>query len=83
MDIGSIQKSFLHIALGNVYLDYENALVKSNLETLEERRTKICLKFAKKSAKHPKHRNWFVENHPPGPATRSEKTPYISPLCRH
>ena len=82
VDIERIQNSFLHIALGNCYLDYENALVKSNLEALEERRTKLCLNFAKKSAKHPKHKHWFVENNPPGPATRSEKTTYISPLCR-
>ena len=37
IDIELIQKSFLHIALQNCYLDYENALFKSNLEVLEER----------------------------------------------
>ena len=32
------------------------------LESLEERRHKLCLKFAKNAVKHNKHSKWFVPN---------------------
>ena len=37
----------LKIILGVEYQNYDDALVKLNLETLEKRRMNICLKFAK------------------------------------
>ena len=80
MDIERVQKSFLHIALGDRYVNYENALSVGKLETLEERRKTLCINFAKKAAKHPKHRNWFVPES--GPNTRSEKTTYKAPTGR-
>ena len=43
LDIERVQKSFLHIALGNMYINYESALDRMNLETLKERITNICL----------------------------------------
>ena len=49
----------LHIILGQKYENYENALKITNLHTLEARRDKLCLKFAKKAEKHMKHKNWF------------------------
>ena len=81
-DIERVQKSFLHILLGSQYICYKSALAKVQLETLEERRTSICEKFAMKAAKHPKHRTWFEVNAPSGPGTRSEKSKYKPPLCR-
>ena len=48
--------------LGDAYNDYENALDILGLESLEERRNKLCSKFALKSAKHTKHKNWFKPN---------------------
>ena len=81
-DIERVQKAFLHIALGQAYLSYENALKISKLETLEYRRENLCLKFAKKAAKHPKHCHWFVETDPDAPDTRSIKQKYQEPLCR-
>ena len=41
-DIERVQKSFLQIALGKKYCGYENALELCELETLEERRLKLC-----------------------------------------
>ena len=81
-DIERVQKSFLHIVLGLNYINYDKALMKSSLETLEVRRTNLCIKFAKKSAKHPKHKHWFSLNTLSGPKTRSDKPDYKPPLCR-
>ena len=61
-EIERVQKSFLHIALGENYCNYEDALKTTNLESLEERRILLCTKFAKKSAQHPKHKTWFQPN---------------------
>ena len=68
-----VQKSFLHIALGDSYGNYENALSKSKLETLEERRKHLCIKVAKKTtAKHQKHRNWFIPESRPNTISLKE-----------
>ena len=48
LDIERVQKCFLHLTLGNLYTSYEAALEIVGLETLEDRRTSICLKFALK-----------------------------------
>ena len=80
--IERVQKSYLHIVLGAQYHSYESALKTANLESLEERRTQLCLKFAIKASKHPKHQNWFVGNTPSGADTRSEKVNFRPPLCR-
>ena len=61
-DIERIQKTALHIILGDYYHSYVNALDIVGLESLEARRHKLCLKFARKAAAHPKHRNWFKLN---------------------
>ena len=42
LEIERVQKSFLHIALGNSYKTYESALEITGLETLENRRLKLC-----------------------------------------
>ena len=56
-DIERVQKSFLHIVLGHMYLDYESALIRTDLETLQSRRKALCLKFARKASKHGKHKH--------------------------
>ena len=62
VDIERVQKSALHIVLGNGYISYDNALKISNLETLEKRRDKLSLKFALKAEKHQKFKKWFKLN---------------------
>ena len=62
IDIERVQRSALHIVLGNEYVSYKLALQKFNLDTLEQRRVKLCLTFAKKAEEHPKHHNWFKLN---------------------
>jgi hypothetical protein len=81
VNIERVQKSFLHIAIGGTYVDYKSALEKTDLETLSIRRTKLCSKFAVKTAKHPVHNHWFVKSQP-GPNTRSDKPKFKPPLCR-
>ena len=38
---------------------YEDAMDLLECESLNERRDSLCKKFAKKSARHPKFKNWF------------------------
>ena len=79
LDIERVQKAFLHIALGDDYQGYAEALNKSNLESLEERRTQLCTTFAKKDFEAPKTpimvsaQSWYswYKKH----ETRSESTP--------
>ena len=47
LDIERVQKSFLHIALENMYINYESALDKMNLETLKK--NKYLLEFCYQS----------------------------------
>ena len=57
---------YIKIILGEKYLNYENALEMMKLDSLEERREKICLKFAQQCIRHEKLKSMFpkkVENH--------------------
>ena len=57
-----IQKTALHIILGDAYKSYNSALKNTGLEKLSDRRKKICLKFAKRALKHSKFSRWFKLN---------------------
>ena len=81
-DIERVQKAFLYIVLGNRYSNYNTALDTIGLETLEQRRMKLCENFAQNAVKDPKHKHWFEEYKQCGAKTRSEKTQYITPLYR-
>lgn len=58
-DIERVQKNALRIILRNKYTHYEEALDHLNLESLEERRKHLSLKFALKSTKNPIISNLF------------------------
>ena len=51
-DLERVQKAALRVILGGEYLNYENALRMTKLESLEERRKLISLKFAKSCLKN-------------------------------
>ena len=51
LDIERVQKSALKLILKENYINYKNALKLLNLESLNERREKLCLSFAKKCLK--------------------------------
>ena len=80
-DIERVQKAFLQIALGSEYQSYDSALAITKLATLESRRLQLCVKFAKRCAKHPKHKAWFKPNENL-PQTRSTKPNMKEPLYR-
>ena len=82
MDIERVQKCFLHLTLGKLYTIYEAALGIVGLKTLEDRRRTICLKFALKASKHPKHGDWFVPTNLSRPESRQGKQQLKPPLCR-
>ena len=79
-DIERVQRSFLYIVFENMYTDYDSAMDKLELETLESRRLQICKKFAIKASVHPNHKSCFKVNDPVG--TRSEKPNFKEPLAR-
>ena len=62
LKIERVQKAALHIILGPDYISYVNALGNTDLLTLEDRRVQLCLKFARKAFKNPKHSNWCRVN---------------------
>ena len=51
-DLERVQKVALRIILGQNYLNYENALYLTNLETLKARRTQLSRRFALKCTKN-------------------------------
>ena len=65
-----------HIVLGDKYKSYETALEHMDLESLKQRRQKLCENFAQKSVKNPKFSTWFQVG---GPKTRSQKIRYSVP----
>ena len=79
-DIERVQKCALHIIHGSQYEDYKTALKNSNLEPLETRREKLCLKFAKKAEKDVKHNKWFKPK--PKLATRQPQDKYFKTIAR-
>ena len=53
-DIERVQKVALRIIFGDQYETYSNALKLAKLDTLETRKTNICIKFAMVAEKHSK-----------------------------
>ena len=52
IDLERVQRSATHIILGDDFVSYREALKSLGLETLKDRRDKLCLKFGKKAEKH-------------------------------
>ena len=61
-DLERVQKAALRIILNNKYINYNDALEKLDLETLEERRNFLCLKFSKNSHNSEKTQKMFPLN---------------------
>ena len=62
LQIERIQKTALHIILGDCYKSYKSALKLTKVDKLAERRKKICFKFAKNAEKHETFSTWFKLN---------------------
>ena len=78
--IERIQKIAFHIILGDQYKSYSSALKTLGMDTLSNRRTKLCLKFAKKSSKDPKFSKWFKIKDKQKPTRNKQK--YHRVYCR-
>ena len=61
-DLERVQKSALKVILGDRYRGYEDALKIMKIDSLEERRQKICLKFAQQCLRNEKMRDMFQRN---------------------
>ena len=61
-DLERIQKAAVKVILGKNYTTYKEALKELSLDSLDNRRKKLCLTFAKKSLKNEKVRNMFSSN---------------------
>ena len=79
-DIERVQKMALHIIFDSKYLNYQNAMEMANLETLEDRRTKLCMNFAKKAEKSDRYMHWFRPR--PIVNTRQASFKYSEPIAR-
>ena len=72
-----MQKIALKVILGPKYVSYEKALEILEEVSLEERRTLLCLKFARKFSTHPAYGHLFQK----GITTRT-RTTFIEPGFR-
>ena len=69
----------LKIILGKDYVEYISALESCKLETLESRRDKLSLSFAKKCIKSSKHRHLFpAPVHPHENKLRHQEQYYVN-----
>ena len=60
--IERIQSTCLKVILGDKYESYEDALLKTGLKTLKQRREEKCLSFSLKCLKHPQLKRLFPLN---------------------
>ena len=74
-----VQKVACHLILDNKYENYEDALTTLNLDSLADRREKLCLKFAKSCIKHPKAKKMFPLNNNISHSLRRRETFYVQP----
>ena len=75
-----VQKKAFAIILGSLYTSYQSALISLHQERLDTRRLQLCLKFATKCTKSPKHCSMFPLNPNFRPNMRKPK-PYKEFQC--
>ena len=80
--IERIQKTSLHVILGDNFKNYSEALLKCNLEKLGTRRTELIKKFAIKTAANPKFTGWFIKNNEALRPSRTILQPYKESMSR-
>ena len=77
--IERVQKVACRIILKSNYENYHEALSLLGLETLEQRRYQLCIKFAKKCTKNPKTASMFPLNDTVNYNLRKHETYYVQP----
>ena len=58
-DLERVQKAAVRVIMGKSYTTYKNGLKELNIESLENRRKFLCLKFAKNCLKNEKLKDMF------------------------
>ena len=53
LSLERVQKVAFRLILKTDYKDYDHALMVLNMDSIDERRSYLCLRFAKKCLKHP------------------------------
>ena len=81
-DLERIQRAACHIILGSTYVSYSQSLKALNIQSLEHRRNKLSIKFAKKAEKNHKFKNWFKVNQRKA-NTRQVPTKYLPVRANH
>ena len=61
-DLERVQKTACKVILQDKYKSYKKALIQLEIETLENRREELCLKFANKCLKNKKLKEMFPLN---------------------
>ena len=61
-ELERVQKVALRLILGDYYINYDHARLVTAIQTLSERRTQLCTKFAKKSIKNETFKDLFQLN---------------------
>ena len=73
--IERVQKTAFYVILGDKFNSYDQSLETLSSDTLQDRRSKLCLNFAMKAINHPKYNTWFSKSEPepyhPKPNTRA------------
>ena len=77
-----IQRTAIHVILGDSYTKYAEALKECNLERLDERRDSLIEKFAVSTAANPKFSHWFKETSPGKRPARCRDNKYKSVVSR-
>ena len=82
--IERVQKSAFAIILGKSYRSYRHALETLEMDTLEERRETLCLKFALKASIHPTFKDWFKDfkMSRPRECNTGDNARYVEPYTR-
>ena len=79
LTIERVQKVACRLILQSEYQHYAHALKILQLDTLEKRRGVLCLKFAKRSSKHPRVSDMFPLNKSHGYNTRKTEKFFVQP----
>ena len=61
-DLERVQKTAIKVILGSNYTSYKDGLKMLKIQSLDERRRTLCLKFAKNCLKNEKVKNMFPIN---------------------
>ena len=77
-----IQRTALHVIMGDSYTNYKETLTILGLESLEDRRNSLMVRFVIKTLQTNKFQHWFVRNTEGSVNTRNIRKKWKEPICR-